>query len=56
MRLGYLEARDKLLNDFQRTYLEKLLGRFSTNTSQAARAAKMNRSHLLELLKRHKMR
>ena len=56
MLLGYLEARDKLVHDFQRRYLIRLLERSGTNMSEAARKAKMNRSHLLELLKRHDLR
>ena len=56
MRMGYMEARDKLIHDFQRTYLLQLLERSGTNMSHAAREAKMNRSHLLELLKRHNLK
>ena len=56
MLMSYLEARDKLVHDFQRRYLVRLLERSGTNASEAARKAKMNRSHLLELLKRHGLR
>jgi len=52
----YSEAKDALLERFEHQYLEALMARANGNISGAAREAKMNRSYLLELLKRHGIR
>jgi DNA-binding NtrC family response regulator len=49
----YKDARAALLKDFERGYLVRLLAEAGGNVSQAARAAKMDRSHLIDLLHRH---
>jgi len=49
----YKDARAALLRDFERGYLVRLLAEAGGNVSQAARAAKMDRSHLIDLLHRH---
>ncbi len=49
----YKDARAALLKDFERGYLVRLLAGAGGNVSQAARAAKMDRSHLIDLLHRH---
>jgi DNA-binding NtrC family response regulator len=54
--LGYREARQQILHDFEARYLTALLERNDGNISRAARAAGMDRSHLAELLARHKLR
>ncbi len=50
------EARSRLLADFEAHYLEQLLERNHGNVARAARAAEMARSHLNDLLRRHKLR
>jgi DNA-binding NtrC family response regulator len=52
----YAEARLRLLTEFERRYLERLLSATGGNVAQAARQAGMARSHLNELLRRHKIR
>src|SRR5207237_1037510 len=49
----YKDARAALLRDFERDYLSRLMAEAGGNVSQAARAAKMDRSHLIDLLHRH---
>jgi DNA-binding NtrC family response regulator len=46
----YKEARAQLLDHFETQYLDALMERAGGNVSQAARLAKMTRSHLSELL------
>ncbi|MBA2538200.1 MAG: sigma 54-dependent Fis family transcriptional regulator, partial [Deltaproteobacteria bacterium] len=50
LALPYKEARAALLDHFEAQYLDALLERAGGNVSQAARIAKMTRSHLSELL------
>jgi DNA-binding NtrC family response regulator len=52
----YGEARESLLAEFERTYAKRLLERAQGNISQAARIARVDRTHLLRLLKRHGLR
>ena len=56
MTMAYNEARDRVLWDFQRAFLENLLRQHEQNLSSAARAAKMHRGHLHDLLRRHGLR
>jgi len=49
----YKDARNSVVRDFERAYLTRLLADANGNVSQAARAAKMDRSHLIDLLHRH---
>jgi DNA-binding NtrC family response regulator len=56
VKLPYGEARGALLEGFESFYLRELLERTRDNVSLAAREAKMNRSHLIRLLKRHEIR
>jgi DNA-binding NtrC family response regulator len=51
--LPYKDARAAIVRDFERDYLTRLLADANGNVSQAARAAKMDRSHLIDLLHRH---
>jgi DNA-binding NtrC family response regulator len=52
----YGEARTDLLREFERYYLEQLMAASHGNVAQAARDAEMARSHLNELLRKHKIR
>jgi DNA-binding NtrC family response regulator len=53
---SYKEARERILKEFERTYLSRLLERTSGNVSEAARASKIDRSYLGQLLRRHGLR
>jgi DNA-binding NtrC family response regulator len=52
----YKDARAELLHRFEASYLAKLMAVTKDNVSAAARHAKMDRSHLIELLQRHGLR
>ena len=52
----YRDARSELLERFEKRYLQALLERSAGNVRQAARVGQMNRSYLIELLKRHDIR
>ena len=49
----YKEARAVEVGAFERDYLAKLMAAADGNVSRAARIAKMDRSHLIDLLHRH---
>ena len=49
----YKDARAAVVREFERAYLTRLLREADGNVSQAARVAKMDRSHLIDLLQRH---
>jgi DNA-binding NtrC family response regulator len=53
LQLGYKQARAQLLHEFEERYLTHLLERSGGNVSKAAREARMDRSHLIDLLQRH---
>jgi DNA-binding NtrC family response regulator len=52
----YGEARARLIEEFELQYLQHALQRAQGNVAQAARNARVARSHLNELLRRHKVR
>ena len=56
LALPYAEARAQVLADFQSRYLAGLLDRTKGNVARAAREAGMDRSHLIELLRKHGLR
>ncbi len=56
VELSYKDARSALLNEFEVIYLNALMDRTKHNVSAAARGAKMNRSYLIQMLKRHGIR
>ncbi len=51
----YKDARATVLGEFERRYLTHLLEGTKRNVAAAARAAKMDRSHLIDLLHRHRL-
>jgi DNA-binding NtrC family response regulator len=56
VELPYKDARNRLLHEFEVRYLARLLERCEDNVSRAAREARMTRSHLFDLLRRHQLR
>jgi DNA-binding NtrC family response regulator len=56
LELGYRDAKRRIMDDFERRYVEHLLQRSGGNVRQAARDAQMDRSYLMELIKRHRLR
>jgi transcriptional regulator with GAF, ATPase, and Fis domain len=51
--MSYRIAKNRAATDWEKRYLSELLPAHDGNVSRAARAAKMNRSHLSELVHRH---
>ncbi|MEM9073165.1 MAG: sigma 54-interacting transcriptional regulator [Myxococcota bacterium] len=54
--LAYKEARARILHEFEKRYLGYWLERAGGNVAKAAREARMDRSHLFHLLRRHDLR
>ena len=53
---AYYTARERLITEFERTYLTRLVGRAAGNMSKAARLASIDRTTLYRLLERHRLR
>ncbi len=53
---SYRDARARALTDFERGYLGQLISACAGNASEAARVARMDRPHMLRLLRRHGLR
>ena len=53
---AYGEARAEALSVFEQDYLRRLIEACQGNASEAARVARMDRPHLLRLLRRHSLR
>jgi DNA-binding NtrC family response regulator len=51
--LPYKDQRAAVVREFERGYLMRLMARAGGNVSQASRIARMDRSHLIDLLHRH---
>jgi transcriptional regulator with GAF, ATPase, and Fis domain len=47
--LSFREAKDRVISDWERTYITELVARHDGNLSRAARAARMDRAYLREL-------
>ncbi len=54
--LPFKEAKDAVVTQFERRYLEDVLARHGGNVSAAARFAQIDRKHLRALLERHGLR
>ena len=50
---AYKDARAQVVGEFERAYLTRLMAEANGNVSLAARTARMDRSHLIDLLQRH---
>ena len=53
LELPFKDAKDAVLDAFERTYLRELMGRHRENLSAAAREAQVDRKHWRSLLKKH---
>jgi two-component system, NtrC family, response regulator GlrR len=53
LTLSFREAKERAVSRWERVYLQALVRANGGNLSRAARAARMDRSHLRELLQRH---
>lgn len=51
--IAFRDAKDALIEDFEKVYLERLLSKSKQNISRAARQAQIDRRHLYRLLKKH---
>lgn len=56
LELPYRESKRRAMDGFERRYVESLLARTGGNVRQAARDAQMDRSYLMELIKRHRLK
>ena len=54
--LPFKDAKSRVVDDFERRYIEALLLRHHGNLSAAARSAEIDRKHLRELLRKHGLR
>lgn len=54
--LTYAEAKSRAASAFERSYLEELIRRCRGNASEASRIARLDRPHLLRLLRKHSLR
>jgi DNA-binding NtrC family response regulator len=52
----YRDAKKRVVDEFERHYVSRLLSRAAGNIRQAARDARMDRSYLMELIKRHQLK
>lgn len=53
---SFAEQKARLINDFERRYLNEMLARYHGNIGQAARAAHKNRRVFFELMRKHHIR
>jgi DNA-binding NtrC family response regulator len=54
--LSFRDAKRKVVDEFELAYVRALLERAGGNIRQAARDAQMDRSYLMELIKRHRLK
>lgn len=55
IRIPFSDARQKVINEFERRYVEELVRAHGGKVSAAAAAAGMNRTYLYRLVQRHKI-
>lgn len=53
--LSYGETKAALISEFERSYVTRILESSSGNLSLAARNARMDRKHLHDLIKKHRL-
>jgi DNA-binding NtrC family response regulator len=56
LELAFRDAKRKVVDEFELAYVRALLERSGGNIRQAARDARMDRSYLMELVKRHRLK
>ncbi|MBZ0118356.1 MAG: AAA family ATPase, partial [Sandaracinaceae bacterium] len=56
VQLPFKEAKERLLEAFERAYVAELLDRYGGNVSRAASEAGLDRNHLARLAKKHGLR
>ncbi|MBI4816389.1 MAG: sigma 54-interacting transcriptional regulator [Deltaproteobacteria bacterium] len=56
IQLEYKDARQKILDEFERLYLASVLERAENNITLAAQRARIHRTYLIQMLKRHNLR
>jgi DNA-binding NtrC family response regulator len=56
LELRFKDARRMLLDEFERRYARRLLDRAGGNVSKAARDGRMDRTYLIDLLHRHRLK
>jgi len=56
LTVAYKEAKQKILDQFEFDYLQRLMEEFKGNISQASKHAGLTRYHLRELLKKHELK
>jgi DNA-binding NtrC family response regulator len=54
--LSYREAKERVLEEFERAYVAELLARYGGNVSRAAESAGLDRNHLTRLARKHGLR
>jgi DNA-binding NtrC family response regulator len=52
---SFRAAKERAVAAWERDYVRALIARFDGNLSRAARAVRMDRNHLRELLRRHRI-
>jgi DNA-binding NtrC family response regulator len=53
---SFKQAKKKIVDEFERTYVSQMLAAFGGNISRAAKAARKNRRAFWEIMKKHKIR
>jgi DNA-binding NtrC family response regulator len=52
---SFRSAKELAIGRWEREYIGKLIRKFDGNLSRAARAARMDRNHLREVIRRHNL-